>query len=142
MNEIIERLEKATGPDRELDGEIFRLIDERPGDRWELFNGVWYHECREEAGAYISPPFYTMSIDAALMLVPRGWAWQVSNRALSPHTGRAYLNNNRPINVGRGGLTPNPAYRRYECTASTPTIALCITALKAVDSIRNIDRAA
>lgn len=50
MQELIERLEKATGPSRELD----LAIDHATGER----------------GTGYEPPNYTASIDTALMLVP------------------------------------------------------------------------
>ena len=70
------------------------------------------------------------SLDAALTLVPEGWEYNISNRAIRPHAGRAYIHNRKLINVG-GGMTPNPEYRGSETTAHTPILALCIAALKA-----------
>lgn len=55
MKEIIERLEKATGPSLELDHAIAAAI--RPDDG----HGVL---------------LYTASLDAAMTLVPEGWGWK------------------------------------------------------------------
>ena len=52
MHELIERLEKATGPDVDLDHAIGRVV--RPADGHGVLG-------------------YTCSIDAALTLVPKGW---------------------------------------------------------------------
>lgn len=54
LQELIARLEKATGPDRELDEAIRFELQTQNTSQW---NG----------------PFYTSSIDAALTLLPRGW---------------------------------------------------------------------
>ena len=79
LKELIARLEKATGPDRELDGMIFKLIDERPGDRWVPMERddreVWFRECREERMAFIGPAYYTASLDAAMRLVGLDDGW-------------------------------------------------------------------
>lgn len=118
MSYLIKQLEKATGPDEDLDEAIACLIAPP-------------HPKHGKPIGMINASRYTASIDAALTLVPEGWQWQISNRAPEPHIGRAYLNNRELINTGRGGLTPNPKYRGAEVTAATPVIALCIAALKA-----------
>lgn len=125
---LIARLEKATGPDRELDGLIFRAIDEQPGDRWQQFAvgeggaDVWYRECRDEKGAYISPSFYTASIDAALALVPDGLDWDVS------WVGGVY-----------SGCVGFDATADIDVRGATPAIALCIAALKARAALQTPD---
>lgn len=53
MDDLIQRIEQATGPSRELDFDIMRAVDPR-------FNGILMHY----------DPKYTASIDAALTLVP------------------------------------------------------------------------
>lgn len=55
MDELIERLKQATGPDPELDYDIQCEMDGRG-----------------------KPPAYTGSFDAALTLVPRGVWWRCS----------------------------------------------------------------
>lgn len=139
---LIERLEKATGPDRELDAEIFWLVSSTKSNTdaqaWETFRKHGAAAAYDEAfGAQwrnreANPPWrYTELLDRALMLVPEGWQWQVSNRAPAPKTGRAYIHTDELIHIGMGGMTPNPKYRGAETTAATPALALCITALKA-----------
>lgn len=151
LSALVQRLEAATGPDRELDlaielgrrpdGEIAKLMqfrrgfDHQPGMAWDIHGqSVCFEKftadgrCTYNGG--IPLPRYTASLDAALTLVPDGWEWKVSNRASAPHAGRAYIHNGELINIG-GGLTRNPRYRGQEVTAATPAIAICIAALKA-----------
>ena len=52
MEDLIKRLEEATGSDQDLDAEIHALMPEPK---------------------VIEPPKYTTSLDAALTLVPEGW---------------------------------------------------------------------
>lgn len=111
---IIQRLEALSGPYREVDEIIFR---EHSGQLLQKFSQ--------------SPPAYTASLDAALLLVPEGWQWLVSNRAPLPHTGRAYIHNKQLMCVVGGGLQRNPDYVGHEFTAATPAIALTIAALEA-----------
>jgi hypothetical protein len=60
--ELADRVEAATGPDRELDIATQRIVRDKPG----LIYGL--HAC---------PP-YTASLDAAATLVPEGWDWSAS----------------------------------------------------------------
>jgi len=112
LNPLIQCLEKATGPDRELDNEIYTEVLRtqiiKPGQR-PLTSDREY------------TPQYTASIDAALTLVPEGWrVYQLGQRAdywcasiftVKPH------------------LAPTTSWARVH--AATPALALCIAALKA-----------
>lgn len=60
-DELIERLEKATGPDRELDIAICAALG----------------KTRLDPG-FQTAPAYTDSLDAALTLVPEGLGWIIS----------------------------------------------------------------
>jgi len=111
--DLLTRLEKATGPDRELDEALAEIAEWDPD---------------EHHGEDL--PHYTASIDAALTLVPEGWQWQISTRAPEPHAGRAYVHNGE-LQMTGAGMARNPAYRAAETTAPTPAIALCIAALRA-----------
>ena len=127
---LVERLEKAEGPSRELDGEIataahgWKFVCE-PVQGW-LGGGSWWEDA---AGKTVRLPPYTASVDSALTLVPEGWEWQVSNRAPKPLAGRAYIHNRELISGG--AVSHNPKYRGQEATAATPALALCIAALRA-----------
>lgn len=71
LQDLIERLEKATGPDRDLDFAMFEAFVER----------VLCATC-----GYLDRPYYTSSIDAALTLVPERMGWQVN----ASHNGESF----------------------------------------------------
>src|SRR3990167_10374686 len=130
--ELIKRLEEASGPPQALDRQIAREIgwhrvEPRHGGGkhggWiapEDFLGV------ESSGKprldslhgttiHRDPPHYTSSIDAAMTLVPEGWAyhihcipWDRMNASVS-----------------------NGEDKAFGANAKTPALALCIAALKA-----------
>lgn len=88
LTSLIERVEKATGPDRELDADIdvatFRtvmtdddLIYARKRDPGEdaTHPGHYFIKSRSGAQAVIAPA-YTASIDAVLTLLPEGFWWR------------------------------------------------------------------
>lgn len=125
MNDLIERLEKATGPDRELDLAIGEAVGEAN------HSGPAHHRPFREWAKH-----YTASIDAALTLVPEGW-WMTLDRYVisdepepSPMAWRAWL---RKIEGDLDG--DGPVYhRKHFSPAPTPAIALCIAAMKARQS--------
>lgn len=109
ISDLISRLEKATGPDGELDGDIavtMGLYAKRP--------------------VVCTPPAYTASIDAALTLVPEGWWWGVTKGA--DDIGLPV--DQSPENFS-AGCWPEPGSFQKRYWAKTPAIALCIAALKA-----------
>lgn len=84
LEELLERVEKATGPSLQLDCEIQVALDIRPdwavGDTRPLVIRDGHVEVGEYGPGLITPS-YTASIDAALGLVERclpGKGWQVS----------------------------------------------------------------
>lgn len=103
MNELIERLEKATGPDRALDLAIGEAV------------GAANH-----SGPASHRPFrdwakhYTASIDAAMTLVPEACAWQCGCEIDFTPTARVWGHDTHVDEFG-----------------ATPVLALCIAALKA-----------
>ena len=122
MTELIDRLEAAEGGSRELDAEIFRAIGGTVKDvteagghkhkRWIDADGV-----RWQSDATL----FSLSLDAALQLVPAGCAWRVSQR----------LDNRKPDAViqrrdGKGGFDV-----WEETEAATPALALCAACLRA-----------
>jgi hypothetical protein len=137
MMDLIEAIEKAEGPGRMLDALI--EVEVR---RWQAYEAGLNDDQRahwkpvgtkgevEEGGCRYHSPTYTFEIDRALLLVPGGWQWQVSNRAPKPRQGRAYINNKELLFAGIGGQKPNPKYRGDETTAATPALALCAAALR------------
>lgn len=68
LKALIERLEAAEGPSRELDGLIFRAINpDVPEDDWTTFHDdVWCMRDPEDAIAFIVPSEFTASIDASI----------------------------------------------------------------------------
>lgn len=82
MKELIERLERATGPDQDVDIAIHKAVhprhDEVPDSRDEAFG---LRQAFDTGRAEIPCPSYTASLDAALTLVPEGWTWAVDATA-------------------------------------------------------------
>lgn len=111
MKDLILRLEKATGPDREIDLAIGHWL-------WRITNAGKPWECFDYGTDGPNRKF-TNSIDAALTLVPEGHvvsirsysdgSWRASVRNLSDVAGQSMLGGEKPI----------------------AAIALCIAALKA-----------
>lgn len=120
MKDLIERLENATGPDRELDMRIALSADDCHDDR-----GEWVYrpsDVERDQRQLIPTPAYTYSIDEALSLVPAGFIWRVE----SPPD--CYCVVGRP--TLKGGFSI--ARGKFVSTHKTsPAIALCIAALKA-----------
>lgn len=83
--ELLTRVQKATGPDREIDGDIAEMFDAAPshlprvtgvGRSW-----LWAEFVEPDSWETWGAPEYTASIDAALALVERvlpGWKWQIN----------------------------------------------------------------
>lgn len=147
MRELIERLEKATGPDRELDCEIAVALSFWPkygpsedeyayvvkGTTWvEVRAGVrgkrkrpgaraiWY--THDTYGASSCLPRFTASIDAAVALAERvlsdaGWSVAM-NRIDRRYVGRIWSGE---IDDGKANA------------GATPAIALCIAILRAAE---------
>lgn len=119
--DLIARLEKASGPDRELANEVLLACgwkineygDEGPTRSIEWVNpdpnGIDYLD-----GGQPDP---TTSIDAAVTLVPDGYGWAVNS-----DRGRCCANYRHQVT----GAKPD-----FPTSAATPAIALCIAALRA-----------
>jgi hypothetical protein len=122
--DIIERLERASGPDRELDIAILKATDAN-GYLIED-DGTILVECDMGEGpgwfniGYEVPTF-TASIDSALTLVPANHDWSL------------HADNGEAI----AGCMPSSedGCDIADCPGATPAIALCIAALKAHASI-------
>lgn len=106
--DLAARCESATGPDREIDRDILHCLWNGPARE------LWMH-C---AGK--SPPFFTTSIDAALMLVPEGWAWMAGCAA-----GETFFATLSPTD--ESGIEAD----MIDTNAATPALALCAAALRA-----------
>lgn len=118
LGELAERLEKASGPDQEIDGAICLALgwtlQKMKGDSRPYYRkpGVTLYYMRSE------PPAYTTSIDAALTLVPEGWTWDVD--ATAPELGIDWTLH-----------APSKHGRRITGTSEHAAIALCIASLRA-----------
>ncbi len=97
LSELIERIEAASGPDREIDHAIYHdllgfcrhLNKKRTGaqsdtgfDCLDCGADSWGNKSREGGypagqGLHDSAPRYTASIDAAMTLVPEGWIVEI-----------------------------------------------------------------
>jgi hypothetical protein len=107
MNDIIERLEKASGPDRELDAQIAAQLCDGSVN---VEGRYWKPGVR----GFCIAPRYTASIDAAMTLA-EGFGGEVT--FFKDGTAKAFVWQPYPMAVeGKG---------------PTPALALCIAALKA-----------
>ena len=128
---LIERLEKATGPDRELDGEIASVLALHPkywqrGVKSASADGLWFkglHNWRA--------PDYTSSIDAAMTLVPEGMVC-----GFSGPTRKSSGVGHEGMFFGTCGSFPDDGFH-IAVIATTPAVALCIAALKAQAATRD-----
>jgi hypothetical protein len=143
LNELLERVEKAMGPDRELDGEIAAAL--RDGDKLPDWAKNWAGEWRPtiqgsvvlmqnsgEPGPHFSSSKYTASIDAALALVERklpGWHWSVSNPFISPPTYHACVANPED----NGAIEPwNIEHETHEGAGANGPLAILVALLAAL----------
>ncbi len=101
IDDLITRLEAATGPDRKLDHDIWFLMDQPLDDH-----------------AVDCPLRYTESLDAALTLVPEGMGWGVKfdNQGHFAWVSGDIARNGQTVAVRYGWNAP---------------LALCIASLKA-----------
>ncbi|WP_066795245.1 hypothetical protein [Sphingomonas soli] len=125
---LAERVEAATGSDRELDRDIMLAAvpcDRAPFRYWMPMNENTGHGAVDIERVYYGPhcaqavavPAYTASIDAAMMLVPEGWFTRLATEDRHSHSWRWEL---------RGGFGLNVGSR-----AATPALALTAAALRA-----------
>lgn len=118
--QLIERLEKATGPDRELDEAIW--LATTPGATFKLSHvnhpkGPYdIRETRDATHRLVVVPEYTASAEEALMLAPEGcrfYRWSQNGKRWS---GEIHLPNFSGI---------------YKVSGCSLAIAFCVAALKA-----------
>lgn len=136
LRELIERLEKVTGPDRELDAAIHeRAVGLRMYDSiYERGGDLCLRYYADSTGpSYRRLPRYTESMDDAVTLVPEGLAWTLGQNVHHRYW-QARINNldddGRPQSIGYSGLKGN----------RTAPLALCIAALKARVHLRDASK--
>jgi len=126
LSSLIERLEKAEGPDRELDADIAAAV--LGGEiQWQTaMTGdalpVRKYPSKDHIRGFGREPVqrYTSSIDAALTLVPEGFKWKTGYSRHVPHNAVIQDYRANPI---LGAFTG-------ECD-SNRAIAICIASLRA-----------
>lgn len=126
--DLIERLEKATGPDRDLDTDIARAT---VTEGWRILDDGTL-ECYGEMDADHGPdwypsgaeiPYYTRDIDAAASLIdPRELSWTLGQNAHHRYW-QASVNC-----LDQGG---EPYARGFAGPCVSPAVALSAAALKA-----------
>lgn len=109
LQRLVERIEAASGPDRELDCRIWCAIS---GPTFDVAVAVVPDFSQWQA------PFYTASIDAAMTLVPEGRSWELT-KLESAGTAQAFIWNMKELGEGDGA------------EAKTPALALASAALRA-----------
>jgi hypothetical protein len=142
--ELAERCEAASGPDREIDGWIWAhlragepyVIGSKPGrfpqdpiygERADVMRDIG----GKDAAEYIGAPAFTASLDAAMTLLPEAEAgysatfWRVGNdgEGGDPAAFKADV-------LVCAMLTS----QRFASVASTPALALCAAALRALSA--------
>lgn len=160
--ELIEKLEKATRPDRDLDVQISNLLTPleypvpippiSPGGKKHYAEAVysaWGGLAIQQQGnsyAFIEAPHYTASIDAAAQLCERvlpGWWWKVGTCCVSDDACVA-PDFNSPIHGERLKREYHEDVDYTEITdvdqrpPGRPAIALCIAILRAAAQGRRV----
>lgn len=111
---LIERLEKAIGPDRELDWRIAEKFD--IPERWPT-SALW-PPFMPKSKYDKSIPAYSASIDAAVALVERvlpGWTWTLDSGS---STATLWEQDSAPEHL-------------HQVRGATPSLALCLAILRA-----------
>lgn len=121
---LISRLEALTEPSREIDAEIALAFG------WAHIcdqAGFWWEAPGNSEDCHIAPPRFTDSIDAALTLVPEGWALHIL------HGGRKEANGTQPwaatLSINGDAQTSVDAEH-----VSSAAMALLIAIMKAKES--------
>jgi len=119
LRALIERVEQATGADRELDGAIEKMLTPDLAARpWRyLGHGRWNDDSEPNGANLVAAPRYTSSLDAAASLVPEGWQWACGK--------------DRPENGGAWADVQPNAVGVTKRRAATPALALTAAALRA-----------
>jgi hypothetical protein len=120
---LAERVEAATGPERELDAEIGYIADwSKPGhDRIRYLRDTARNSFAD-IGRFTEVPDYTASLDAAMSLVPEGWTLAQLLRSDDRNHWSALMWGMDPWT----DLRPNAPSAR----AATPALALCAASLR------------
>lgn len=123
MRDLIERLERATGPDRELGHKVLLACGWRRTCVGHFYGPLWHWSSPDGKRSWSeeSLPCPTASLDAVLKLMPDGWIWDVSS------SGCAWI------------MRDDDSFCDSQIVISgigNPIIALCIAALKAREAAK------
>lgn len=124
-DDLIARLGKLSGPDRECDAQIALATNEVPSEGHRPCAAVDVGTFGVGSYGYWKAPAYTASIDAAMTLVPEGHIADTQERRMNSALFERAEESWAQIESIDGGGTLSDA------TAQTVAIALCIAALKA-----------
>lgn len=126
LEALAARIEAASGPDRELDAEIYNAVpveagrkaERLPMEQWgDRFDDGWRTMLADREDKYPEKlKRYTASLDAAMTLVPEGWM-QFDVDATAPDLGIDWTLHRHGIEV--------------KATAATPALALTAATLRA-----------
>lgn len=139
ITEIITRLEAATGPDRDLDAEIWlrfelgatrkaTVIKPGPNVTWTAYT---MDETRDGNGLLVTVPAFTDSMDAAIALLRKvlpNWFWRCGQTSLFPN-GWAYISRLDPSHCDRCDEAASSNGK-----AANAASALCIALLRAIEA--------
>ncbi len=127
LSSLIERLEKATGPSRELDGEILLAIghDQAKFLRWVGMQPKGDKSATLQKFALRFAPSFTSSLDSAMTLVMEGYSFELTYSA----AGEGAMRRARLWDWRRGPKMFDPT-NEWEAVAKTLPLALIIAALK------------
>jgi hypothetical protein len=115
---LIERLEKATGPDRTLDADILRAVGHQCVQR----GGILGWEYRENGvGVWRSMPSPTESIDAALTLLVPPFSWEQV----------CWASDGSSVVASAGNQGNSDGYRNVDGEHPVAAIAIAIASLRA-----------
>lgn len=122
MNDLIERIEAASGPDRELDAQICIAIGLSQDNSIACQDG-WCVGSATNPNPHLSPAF-SASIDAAMSLIPRptddgNYTFAVGDCHENEYDSWACV------------TEPPPSSVDHRAHAATPALALSAAALKA-----------
>lgn len=119
LSDLIARVENASGPDRRLDFDLWATITNPDGfpalSEPEESRTGWFDTWKDRGGF----PLYTASIDAALTLLPEGFAAAVGTMAFKNCDRKPWATYWTPQGVP------------HSVEAATPALAVVIAALKA-----------
>lgn len=145
LRELADRVERAAGADRELDGSIWWAT--RTDDEIKFYDPTGFvRDCIQRdgsAGVALQQFFdsrnpaclarlaftnaYTASLDAAMTLVPEGWGWLVS-QPNAKAIASGLLKRDTPVM----GEVQYGCDLRFAMAAATPALALTAASLRAL----------